>query len=255
MNEWQNNNPQQEDRKINFSRLAKILWKNVWLIGAVTLIFAILAYIFSSFFIAPTYTSSFTAYVDSRGDRVESSTNTSSELTASAKLTFLYQDIILSRSVLLDAAELCGYDYGYVTIKNMITISVDPDSALITVSVVNTDPTHAMQLASTIAQVAPNHVARIREGSVMRILDEPIMPTQKSGPSNTGNAIKGALIGLVLSAVLVTVVDLLNDKVRNSEELESRHGIITIGVIPSLSVSDGASGHYSQNQTTGRENK
>lgn len=255
MNEWQNNNPQQEERKINLTRLALVLLKNAWVIAIITLIFGIAAYIYSACFIAPTYRSSFTAYVDSRGENLESSTTTSADLTASAKLTYLYQDIILSRSVLLDAAELCGADYGYVTLKNMVTISVDTNSALITVTVSDTDPAQATQLAAAIAQVAPSHVARIREGSAMRILDEPVQPIHKSAPSNTQNAIKGALIGFVLSAVLVIVVDLLNDKVRDAEELESRHGLITIGVIPDLATADDGSGYYSQHNTKGGAKK
>lgn len=256
MNEWQNNNPQQEERKINLVRLALVLLKNAWVIAIITLIFGIAAYIYSACFIAPTYRSSFTAYVDSRGDVIENNTSTTTaDLTASAKLTYLYQDIILSRSVLLDAAELCGADYGYVTLKNMVTISVDTNSALITVTVSNTDPAQATQLAAAIAQVAPSHVERIREGSAMRILDEPVQPTQKSAPSNTKNAIKGALIGFVLSAVLVIVVDLLNDKVRDAEELESRHGLITIGVIPDLAAADDGSGYYSQHNTKGGAKK
>lgn len=252
MNEWQNNNPQQEEKKINFLRLAQVLLKNVWVIVLVTVLCGIAAYIYSACFIEPTYRSSFTAYVDSRGETLENSTTTSADLTASAKLTYLYQDIILSRSVLLDAVELCGLDYGYVTMKNMVRTSVDTNSALITVTVSCTDPDHATQLATAISQVAPGHVARIREGSAMRILDEPIRPTQKSAPSNTNNAIKGALIGFALSVVLVIVVELLNDKVREAEELEARHGLITVGVIPNLAAEDSGDGYYShQNQKGG----
>lgn len=255
MNEWQNNNPQQGERKINFIRLAQVLLKNAWVIVLITLIFGIVAYIYSAWFIQPTFRSSFTAYVDSRGESLESSGTTSADLTASAKLTYLYQDIILSRSVLLDAAEMCELDYAYSTLRNMVSINVDTDSALITVSVSNTDPAAATQLAAAIAKVAPGHVERIREGSAMRILDEPVQPTQKSAPSNTNNALKGALIGFALSAALVIVVELLNDKVRDVEELEARHGLIVIGSIPELSATETGDGYYSHQNTKGGAKK
>lgn len=256
MNEWQNNNPQQEEKEINISRLVQILWKWAWLIVAVTVVFGILTYVYSACFITPTYRSSFTAYVDNRGDDAEEGgSTTSSDLTASAKLTYLYQDIILSRSVLMDAVELCGLDYGYITFKNMVSITVDTDSALITVSVSNTDPVNATRLAGAIAEVAPGHVERIRDGSSMRILDAPVQPTQKSAPNNTNNAIKGAVVGLVLSLALVITNDLLNDKVRDPEELECRHNIITIGVIPDLAASDNGTGYYGYQNTTGSEKK
>lgn len=255
MNEWQNNKPQQEERKINFIRLAQVLLKNAWVLILITLIFGIVAYIYSACFIQPIFRSSFTAYVDSRGEDLQSSGTTSADLTASAKLTYLYQDIILSRSVLLDAAELCDLEYAYSTLRNMVTTSVDAESALITVSVSDTDPADATRLAAAIAKVAPGHVERIREGSTMRILDEPVQPTRKSAPSNTKNAIKGALIGFALSAILVIVVDLLNDKVRDAEELEARHGLIVIGVIPDLSITEAGDGYYSQPNTKGGAKK
>ena len=255
MNEWQNNNPQQEERKFDLVRLALALVKKAWVIVLVAVVFGIAAYIYSACFIAPTYRSSFTAYVDSRGENLENSVNPSTDLTVSGKLTYLYQDIILSRSVLLDAVEQCGLDYGYVTMKNMVRTSVDTNSALITVTVSCNDPDHATQLATAISQVAPGHVARIREGSAMRILDEPIRPTQKSAPSNTNNAIKGALIGFVLSVVLVIVVELLNDKVRDADDLESRYGLTAIGVIPDLSVTESGESYYSRPNQKGGAKK
>ncbi len=256
MNEWQNNNPQQEERKINFIRLAQMLVKQAWVIALITALFGIATYIYSATFIAPIYRSSFTAYVDNRGDSAENSIGTNyNDLTASQRLTYLYQDIISSRSVLMDAAEKCGLDYSYTSLNNMVATTVDKDSALITISVSSTDPVHATRLAEAIAEVAPGHVERIREGSTMRVLDVPVMPTQKSAPSNTKNALKGAMVGLVLSAVLVIVLELLNDKVRDAEELEARHGIIAIGIIPDLASADTGDGYYSQQSTMGREKK
>lgn len=247
MNEWQNINSQPEEREINIFRLLQILWKRAWMIVIVTMIFGVVAYLYSACFIAPTYRSYFTAYVNNRGEGAEEGvTTTTSDLSVSAKLTYLYESIIVSRSVLMDAAELCDINYSYKTLKNIVSTTVDADSALITVYVSDTDPARATQLAEAIAEVAPGHVERIRDGSSMRILDAPVQPTQKSAPSNTNNAIKGALIGLVLSMALVVVVDIINDKVRDAEELEYRHGIIVIGVIPDLGMADTTGGYGHQ---------
>ncbi len=244
MNEWQNINSQPEEREINIFRLLQILWKRVWLIVIVTMIFGIVAYFYSACFIAPTYRSYFTAYVNNRSEGTEEGiTTTTSDLSVSAKLTYLYESIIVSRSVLMDAAELCDVNYSYKTLQSIVRTSVDTDSSLITVYVSDTDPVRATQLAEAIAAVAPGHVERMRDGSSMRILDAPVQPTQKSAPSNTNNAIKGALIGLALSVIFVIVVDIINDKVRDAEELEYRHGIIVIGVIPELSAADSAGGY------------
>jgi len=248
MNEWQNNVQQQEnEREIDVARLLQILLKRAWLIIAVAFVCCIATYLYSANLIAPTYRSDFTAYVD---NRVAASTEgngstTTSDLNASIYLTYLYEDIIVSRSVLNDAADSCGLNYSYNQLKNMVSTSIAEDAALITVYVVSKDPLESMKLATAIADVAPGHVARMKEGSSMRILDEPILPDGQYAPHNAKNALLGAVIGFAISVVFVLVLDLTNDKVRNADELELRYNIVAIGVIPDLAASDGSENHYS----------
>lgn len=245
MNEMQNNLQQTEDREIDILRLLQIIWKRAWLIALVTAVACVATYLYSALFITPTYRSDFTAYVDNRITTAESSgSTTTSDLNASIYLTYLYEDIIISRSVLNDAAAQCGLTYGYKTLKSMVSTSVADGAALITVSVVATSPQEAKDLAAAIAEVAPGHVARMKEGSAMRILDAPILPESKHAPSNTKNAMLGGVVGFVLITVLVLVVDLVNDIVRGSDELEHRYNVIVIGTIPDLASSDKGQDNY-----------
>lgn len=239
MNEWQNDKQQSEEQEIDILRMLQILWKRAWLIALVTAICGIAACLYSVSFITPTYRSSFTAYVNNRVETVEGSgSTTTSDLNASIALTYLYQDIIVSRSVLEDAADACGMEFDYELLQKKVTTEVSSDSALITVYVTDTDPVLATQLAAAIADVAPGHVERVRDGSSMRILDAPVIPQQKYAPSNSKNTLLGAAVGFVISAVFVLAVDLINDKVRDAEDLEKRYHIVAIGTIPDLSVSD-----------------
>lgn len=245
MNEWQNNLQNAEEREIDIFRLLQIVWKRAWLIGLVTVIFCVATYLYSALFITPVYRSDFTAYVDNRMTTAEhNGSTTTSDLNASIYLTYLYEDIIVSRSVLNDAAKQCGLSYNYKALQGMVSTSVAEDAALITVSVVAADPQVAMDLAAAIADIAPDHVARMKEGSSMRILDAPILPEAKYAPSNTKNAMLGAVIGFVLITVLVLVVDLVNDIVRNSEELEHRYNVVVIGNIPDLASADKGQDNY-----------
>lgn len=254
MNQWQNNNPQQEENEIDIFRLLQILWKRAWMIVLFTAICGICAYLYSALLITPTYRSYFTAYVNNRVENYEGNGSTStSDLNASIGLTYLYQDIIVSRTVLTDAAEQCGLDYNYKRLKSMVSTAASDDSALISVYVVDTDPVLATRLAAAIAAVAPAHVERMRDGSSMRILDEPVQPESKYEPSNTKNAALGAAIGFVLIVAVVLVMDLLNDKVRDADELERRHNLVVIGVIPELGAVDNA-GSYGY-QAKGSETK
>ncbi len=245
MNEWKNNVPKDEEREIDIFRLLQIVWKRIWLIVLVSVIFCVGAYLYSSIFITPTYRTSFTAYVDNRATMEQGDgKTTTTDLSASIYLTRLYQEIIVSRSVLNDAVAKCGLNMEYTTIRGKVSTTVADDAALITVSVVDTDPERAVLLANAIAEVAPEHVARMKEGSSMRILDAPVLPNGKYAPSNSKNALLGGAIGFVLITVLVLVVDLVNDIVRNSDELEHRYNLVVIGTIPDLATADKSQDNY-----------
>lgn len=244
MSQWQNNKPRQEENEIDIFQLLQILWKRAWVIVLITVICGVAAFAYSSLFITPTYRSYFTAYVNNRVENFEGNGSTStSDLNASIGLTYLYQDIIVSRSVLLDAAEECGLDYSYSRLQSMVSTEASNDSALISVYVVDTDPALATRLAAAIARVAPIHVERMRDGSSMRILDEPTQPTGKYAPNNTRNALLGAVAGFVFSVAVILTADLLNDKIQDADELERRHNLVVIGIIPDLGAADTAGGY------------
>ena len=134
----------------------------------------------------------------------------------------------------MEAAELCGADYTYEDLKKKVSTTVSEDSGLITVYVLDTTPAMAAQLAEAIAVSAPGHVARMRDGSSMRILDDPIEPTEKHAPNHIQNTAIGMMLGFVLCVAIVIVVDLTHDIVQDGEELFQRYHVVVIGTIPDL---------------------
>ena len=67
----------------------------------------------------------------------------------------------------------------------------------------------------------------------------------------------GAVLGFVLCVAVVLVVDLINDKVEDADELERRHNLVVIGIIPNLGAENSGSGYgYGYGyQAKGSENK
>ena len=93
---------------IDLRRVFQALLKRVWVIVAVTLIFGLLAYILSATMIDPTYRSSFTAYVNNKATiNTSSGSTTTADVNASMALAAVYQEIIVSRTVLEEAAKAC----------------------------------------------------------------------------------------------------------------------------------------------------
>ena len=232
MQEW--NARKTDEMSVDLMRLVRAVWKKVWLVVLAVGVFGVAAYLYSSLLITPTYRSSFTAYVNNRQNTENINSTNTSDLNASIGLTYVYKQIISSRSVLMDAAESCGIQMPYSSLAGKVSTSISDKAAIITVYVEDTDPERAALLATAIAEVAPDHVARVVEGSSMRIIDAPVQPTRKYAPSNSRNAIVGAIIGMLLALVGIVVMELIDDKVRSGEDLESRYQIPVIGTIPDM---------------------
>ena len=163
---------------------------------------------------------------------------TSSDISASRSLTYLYQEIILSRSVLMDAMAECGSQVSYSTLAKNVTTSVATNAAIITVYVSAETPEEAMQLATAIATVAPEHVARVVDGSSMRIVDYPVKPGAPYAPNSWRYAFMGFLAALLVGCVIVVLFDVIVDKVASAAEIEDRYGIAVVGIIPDMQQAD-----------------
>lgn len=230
MRQWQDNNS--EGITIDLIRVAQILWKRAWALLLAALIMGTAVFAYSSILVTPLYRSNFTAYVNNRMQTESPSGTSTSDLNASIGLSYLYGEIVESRAVLTDAAEKCGLDYTYSELAGMVNTTISEKAALINVAVIAPDPVLAAEFAAAIADVAPDHVARVVDGSSMRIVDDPVQPQMPSSPNTVKSAILGATVGFLLAAVIVVVLELLYDRVQNDEDLERRYGIVVVGRIP-----------------------
>lgn len=239
MQENQKKSAASTDRSIDVMRILRVLLKRIWIILLIAVWCAVAVFGYTKLFVKPVYRSSFTAYVNNRMTTNEGQNNmTSSDISASRGLTYLYQEIILSRSVLMDAAADCNMQTAYGTLQKNVSTSVATNAAIITVYVSASTPEEAQKLATAIASVAPDHVARVVDGSSMRIVDYPVKPTAPYAPNAQRNAVVGFVAALLVGCMVVIVFDLIVDKVDSATEMEDRYGIAVIGVIPDMQQAD-----------------
>ncbi|MCC8065310.1 MAG: hypothetical protein LIO70_09535 [Clostridiales bacterium] len=237
MNEEQNRNPREnsDEVEIDLLPLLKALWKGAWLIVTAALLAGSIFYLGTKTFVAPTYQASFTAYVNNRTASTEStSTLTSSDLTAAKSLVYTYVQILTGRTVLESAAAEAGVDYDYTELSEYISADVVDDTEIIEVTVTVDSPETALALAEAMADTAPDYVAEIVEGSSMQIIDAPVLPTSIYSPSYLKNAAIGGFLGAVLAAAVIVLRELLDDTVKDEQEIEKRFGVSVVGVIPDL---------------------
>ena len=217
---------------IDLVPILKAVRKNCLWIIIVACITGGLAYVGSKMLITPIYQTTFRVYVNNALDTSNKTSISSSDLSASRSLASTYSEIIKGRTVLTLAAKDAGIDVAYNKLNRMVTVNTGSATEIITVYVMTADPLMSKRYAESIIKVAQEQVSSIVDGSSMRVIDEPFLPTAIYSPNYKNNAILGAFVGAFLVFLVVVLRELLNNCVRDEQSLEERFGYAILGSIP-----------------------
>ncbi|MCD9153794.1 polysaccharide biosynthesis tyrosine autokinase [Aeromicrobium duanguangcaii] len=134
---------------------------------------------------------------------------------------------LASTPLILDPViEDLGLDTTPRMLKNRMTVSVVPDSVLITVAVEDEDPDRAAAIANRVTKELATATAalapRLGNGKPAISATTVAKATPPEGPSSPNtkrNILAGALVGLFLGVLLALARELLDTRVRSAEDL------------------------------------
>lgn len=226
--------------KLNLIDLMHIAYRWMWLLLVITLLGGVLGYTYSYFMIKPTYTSQGNLYVSSvEADYMDELENVAlSVLNASARLAADYVDIIEYDSVLKHVAAACDSDVTTEQIAAMLKASVlDVDSPLISISVTADDPYVAYDVATAVMKVVPARLPQVAKtkGSVIVVEEAKNAVYSKASPIVHG--LIGAFSGLVLAMLLVLFIELMDNRIKQTDDIVAKYNLPVIGVVPNIRAS------------------
>lgn len=126
----------------------------------------------------------------------------------------------------------------------MIEAGAVNSTEVFSISVTSASPEEAEKIANTIAELLPNRIADIVEGSSVRIVDYAVVPSKKTSPSLSKNTMLGAMLGFVLSCGVFTVLYLLDDVVHNEDYVRVTFDLPLLAVVPDLTEKNSKSNYY-----------
>lgn len=230
-----NNN---EEMEIDLLRLLQALWRKAWAIILAAVIFGAGSLGFTAMFVTPLYKAEALMYVNSSnislgGAKVSIS---QAELSAAQTLVDTYIVIMNTRTTLEEVISQSGIPYTYEEIieSEMIQAAAVNGTEIFKIEVTSPDPQEAELIANTIAQVLPEKIASIVEGSSARIVDYAVVPVEQDSPSLVKNTLIGAVLGFVLACGVVVVLELMDEQIHDSDYLQQTYDIPVLAVIPDL---------------------
>ena len=243
------NNPEFE---FDIFKLIAALWRKALVIILIAVLMASFFFAGTLLFISPKYEATAALYVNNSSFSLglERFSISASEVSASNSLVNTYIFILTSRTTLEDVISAAGLTFPYEELSKMIKAEPVAGTAAFNVTVSSKSPTEAELIANTIAQILPERISEIVDGSSVRIIDYAIVPAHRASPSFTKNTVLGFLLGAFLAVAVFTIkflVDERNDTVIHSaDELRAIYPDITVlALIPDMRLSEKKGYYYS----------
>ena len=252
--------------EIDLLALIQVLWKKALIIALVAILAGSAVFGVTAFLVEPQYQATASMYVNNSSFSLgaTSFSISSSDLSASNSLVSVYLYILESRTTLEEVIQKAELSYTPDQLKRMIsTRSVDKTGAF-EVTVTCNNPAEVELIANSIAQVLPNRIAEIVDGTSVRIVDYAIIPSQRSGPSLVQNTILGILIGGILSVIVIVLKYMLNDTsrmmIQSVDDLRAMYpDMMVLATIPDMRLNEKKNGYYStyyaQEESSKKEGK
>ena len=222
--------------ELDLKDLFNIFLEKKLTILTIIVIFAIIGFIYTIWFVTPKYQSSTTLIlVQSDSNKTNGGTNSipSTDVTLNTKMIATYNDVITSKSVVRQVISNLGLDIEESTVKNGITVSAgEDDTQVMKITVTNTDATYAYKIANELAKVFSEKVVEIYNVNNVRILDEAEIA---QGPYNINHAkdiIIFGFIGLVVAVAYILILNMLDNSVKLPEDIEKNLKVPVLATIP-----------------------
>lgn len=215
--------------EIDLKEIFVVLMSKLWLIVLCGIVVGTMGLIYSSCMITPQYQSTTKVYILNKQD---GSNVTYSDLQMGTTLTKDYKELIRSRSVLETVIKNCELNEKYGSLASRVSVAPISDTRIIAITVEDPDPATAQYLADEIRKVAAKHIKEVMAIEAVNVVDEANLPGSPSSPSVAKWTVLGGALGAFVCACLIILTFLLDDTIKNSEDVEKYLGIGTLAMIP-----------------------
>lgn len=200
-------------------------WK--WLVAA-ALLGALIFGVYTFNFVTPMYESTAKLYVLNPSDNAIDLT----ALNTGEKLAADYEQVFNNWHVHEKVISSLNLPYTYKEIQNMLNVKTLNGTRILSITVTSPDPVEAHDIAMAYAEFAPAFIEAKMETDRPNIFEEARVSTKPVSPSKAKNLILGFLLGGILAAGIIVVQFIVDDRIRNAEQLERRLGLAVLGMMP-----------------------
>ena len=156
---------------------------------------------------------------------------TQSELTLNKNLVDTYAEIVKSRRVLEQVIDELDLDMTYEKLTNKISVSAVNNTEIIKITVTDTNPIEAKNIANVTANFFSKEVVKLYKMNNVNVLDE---ANESNNPYNI-NIVKQIIIyffiGLIIGAGVLFIIFYFDRTIKSAEQVEQKIKLPLLGSV------------------------
>lgn len=215
--------------EIDLGDICNVILKHITIIILFGILGGLIGGLISNFFIEKTYQSSTKIYVMSRQDETMVTYN---DVETGRQLTKDYVELITARPVLEEVIEELKLNVSTDTLKNKIQVNVPTDTRVLQIIITDTDPYRAKKICNAVRIASTEHIQKVIDTQKVKVVENANLPEWPIGPNVKLYTIIGAGIAILISLVVIIILFVLNDTIKDARDVEHYLDITVIGTIP-----------------------
>ena len=240
---------------IDMSHILRFVWYRIWAVLIVSVLTAVIGFLISAFAIIPKYSSSVMFYVNNSSISLNDVgfSISSSDISAAQSLVKTYNVLLKNRTTLQKVIDKTEVSYTWKELYDMIESSSVNETEVMKVTVTSNDPYEAKKIANGIAEILPQRVTEIVEGTSMEVVDSAIANTRKVSPNITVYTAVGFVLGMLVSLAVLVIRAFLDNTIHDEDYILKNYDFPILAKILDLVQSPGNKYAYKYNYNQGRK--
>lgn len=230
---------------ISLVGLLKLALRYIYVLIAVSLIAAVLAFSYCHFLAVPRYSSTGSivvtngAIINDSAAQTSSTTSakkvSSSDIAASLQLSNTIIDILNTNDIYKQLADDLGGKYTYTDLMNRATVKRrSEDTLFIDASFTAATPEEAQTLVNGFLKLVPDYILKFIPNSTAAVTTTADM-AYKVYPQTSKTTFIAAVAGALLSFAVIYLISLFNTTINNEEDVKNNYDLLVLGNIPDFS--------------------
>lgn len=218
--------------EFDLMQMIRFLLKKLWIVLAVTAVFAVAGYLISQAMTVPQYKAHSRIYVYQKPAENDETVVDYNGIVIASQLANDCEVLITGINVTQEVVNQLGLNVSPSYISDRITVTSEKNTRIIQIEYTDTDPQRAAAVLNTILEVATVQIKTIVNADVVSIVYEAQVPTAPMPTTVDRDTILATAIGALLSIGVLVIIFLMDDTIRNEDDVDRYLSLSTLSAVP-----------------------